>query len=566
MFREAVGDLNRLRQIVTIVVKHGFGDLFFRARIFERLKIRKPQTENDRAKAPAERFTRMLTELGPIFIKMGQLLSTRPDILSEEYIQALATLQDNAPPFAFQEVVRIIRDDLGADPEKFFAAIEPEPLASASIAQVHLATTKDGREVVVKVKRPGIEQSVRSSLDVLYYLAHLVEAVVEESTLYEPAEVVRQFDRAIGFEMDFAREAQNLRAFAKSFEQRTTMVIPAPLDDLCGPNVLTMTRLMGKRVADVEPGSELARRASMNLIEGFYQQAFEDGFFHADPHPGNLIVMEDGRVGLIDFGQVGHLSRGQRSTLTLLGLGIVLKDADTVSRIVYRVGSQSRRADLGKLKEDIRETLEDGLEEKLGQIDSGQVLGRLLDLSTRHQVRIPAEFTLAVKALVTIEGIVRKLYPEMEPGQVAAPYVKKLLAEHYSLDDLRGGAGRTLLQLSNLLSEVPQQVSQILMDLEGGRLAVQVRDPESALLRRTLRAAGIDLFWGLVATGLLIGALPAVLSPDPTPAAAIICLLGSGLIATIVTLRYFLAPAMRKMRIRPWLERRWGDLERRRNK
>jgi ubiquinone biosynthesis protein len=559
VFKEAVGDLNRLRQILGVIVKHGFGDMLDRARIFERLKIRKPHPEEDRARAPAERLVRMLTELGPTFIKMGQLLSTRPDVIPEEYINALRTLQDQAPPFPYSEVVRIVSEELGDEPDKLFSEFETEPCASASIAQVHRATTIDGRKVVVKVKRPGIERTVKRSLDIVYYLAHMIEAIVEEGALYNPAGIVREFDRAIGLEMDLDREAKSLRTFYNNFRERQTLIIPEPLEDLSGPSVLTMDRLEGQHVNEIEPGSQLARQAAMNLIEGFYQQTFEDGFFHADPHPGNFLIMADGKIGLMDFGQIGTLNQTQRSTLVLLGLGIILKDADTVSRLVYRIGSQTRRADLGQLKKDIKETLESSLEAELGQIDSAKVLGRLLDLSWDHQVRIPAEYTLATKAMVTVEGIVRKLYPSLEPAAVATPYVKKLLVEHYSLDDIKGGVGRALLQLSNLLNEVPQQVSQILMDLESGRMSVQINDPESSLKRKTLRGVGIDLFWGLVATGLLAGSLPAMMSPEPAPAAAIWGLVGSGIIAMIVTLRYFFTPALRKMRVRHWLERRWGD-------
>jgi len=558
VFREAVADLNRLRQILGVVAKHGFGDMLDRARIFERLKIRRPHTEQDRVRAPAERLVRMLIELGPTFIKMGQLLSTRPDVIPEEYIVALSTLQDQAPAFPYSEVVKVVREELGDEPDKLFSEFETEPFASASIAQVHRATTIDGRKVVVKVKRPGIEQTVKRSLDIVYYLAHMVEAIVEEGALYNPVGVVREFDRAIGLEMDLGKEAQNLRTFYNNFRERQTLIIPEPLEELSSPSVLTMDRLEGQHLNEIEPGSQTARTAAMNLIEGFYQQTFEDGFFHADPHPGNFLIMADGKIGLMDFGQTGKLNKTQRSTLVLLGLGIILKDADTVSRLVYRIGSQTRRANLGQLKKDIEETLEDTLEAKLDQIDSAKVLKRLLDLSWDHQIRIPPEYTLATKAMVTIEGIVRKLYPSLEPAIVATPYVKKLLVEHYNLDDIKGGVGRTLLQLSNLLSEVPQQISQILMDLESGRMSVQVNDPDSSLNRKTMRGIGIDIFWGLVATGLLAGSLPALMSFEPAPPAAIWSLVGFGLIATIVTLRYFFTPALRKMRVRHWLKRRWG--------
>jgi len=410
---------------------------------------------------------------------------------------------------------------------------------------------------VVKVRRPGIEQTVRSSLDVLYTLAHLLEVVVSESQLFEPAEIVREFDRAMAREMDLQQEAQNLELFARNFAERSTMTCPQPLPELCGPNVLTMTRLSGRHVSTFTPNSAEARAAALNLIEGFYQQAFEDGFFHADPHPGNMVILEDGRVGLLDFGQVGRLGQGQRSTLVLLGLGIILKDADTVARLVYRVGAKGERVDLAEFRREVQEALEQSLEKRLDEIDSRALLQRLIDLALRHRVRVPPEFTLAVKALVTVESTVRRLAPDLEPGTVAAPYIKRLLVEHYSLDDVSGGLGRLALQLTSLAGEVPRQVSQILLDLECGRFTVQVEDRQAVHTRQVLRGLGIDIFWGLVAAGLLAGSLPVLLGASPAPAGAWVALAGSGLIAATVTGRYFLAPLWRRMGLRRWLERDW---------
>ncbi len=521
VLKEAVSDLSRARRILGVMVKHGFGDMLQRGRIFERLGIRRPEGDGDRGRSTAQRLKQMLTELGPTFIKMGQLLSTRPDIVPNDYVQELRTLQDQVAPFGYPEVAKVIQQELGAEPDKLFAKFDREPMASASIAQVHRAETHDGMQVVVKVKRPGIERTVRSDLDILYYLAHLLEAVFEETALYNPVDVIREFDQAIGFEMDLEREAENLRIFAKNFRERKTIAIPKPFDQLSSGNVLTMDYLQGQRLEEVEPGSELGKKAALNLIEGAYQQAFEDGFFHADPHPGNLRILDDGRMGMLDLGQVGKLTPAMRNTLVLLGLGIVLKDADTISRLVYRIGSQDVRVDLGKLKDDIKKTMESSLETKLDRIDTGQILRRLLDLSVEHKVRIPPDYALVTKALATVEVTVRRLYPDMDTAAVAGPYIKRLLVERYNLEDLRGGLLRTVLQLSNFLNDVPRQMSQILLDIEGGRLSVQVRDPESSRMRGAVRGVGMDVFWGLVAAGLLAGSLPAFMQPVPTPTAAV---------------------------------------------
>lgn len=566
MLREAVGDLNRMRQILQVVVKHGFGDLLGRARLFERLGVKKSAPESNPGLSPAQRLTRMLCELGPTFIKMGQILSTRPDLIPEPYLAALRELQDHTPPFSLEEVRRVIQEDLGSEPELLFSRFEPEPLASASIAQVHRAVTRDEVEVAVKVKRPDIERAVRADLDILYYLAHLIEAVIEEGELADPVTVVREFDRAVAQEMDLAREARTLRTFHEAFRARGSLVIPEPLERLSGPRVLTMTFLGGRHLTELRECSELNQQAARNLIDGLYHQVFVDGLFHADPHPGNLRFFDDGRVGLLDFGQVGKLTDEMRSNLVLLALGVVLKDPDTIARQVYRLGSQQARVDLAELRTDVEALLEGALTKKLGQLDTASVIRKLLDLSARHHVRIPPDYVMLAKAMATVDGTVRGLCPELDVASLTAPYLKRLVSDRFSLDDLRGGLGRALLQLSGILNEVPHQVSQILMDMEGGRLTVNVRDPEVPRLRGALRAAGLDLFWGLVAAGLLAGALPVALQPGPVPRGALIALWAAGLIATIATARVFLSPVIRKLNLRVWLERRWGEEPRRKRK
>ncbi|MBN2497930.1 MAG: AarF/ABC1/UbiB kinase family protein [Deltaproteobacteria bacterium] len=559
MLREAVGDLNRMRQILQVLVKHGFGDLLDRARIFQRLGLGKPAQPSAGTSPGSQRLARVLCELGPTFIKMGQLLSTRPDLVPEPYASALRPLQDSAPPIPAADLRRVLERELGAAPEAVFARFDPEPIASASIAQVHRAAGADGRELAVKVKRPGIERTVRADLDILYYLAHLLEAVVEESSLWDPVGVVREFDRAIGLEMDLQREAENLQAFAKKFAARGKLIVPEPVAGLCTRELLSMTFIEGVHLDAVESGSEMARKAARNLIEGSYQQIFEDGLFHADPHPGNLRFFPDGRVGLLDFGQVGRLSTGMRSTLVLLGLGVVLREPDTVARLVYRIGVQRHRVDLGELKADIERMLESTLHRTLGEVNTGQLLKRLIDLSVQHDVRIPAEYVLISKALGTIDGTIRRLDPGLDVAEATAPYVQRLLLDRFNPDDLRGGLLRSLLLVSNFLDEVPRQVSQILLDMEGGRLSINVRDPESARLRSSVRGLGIEIFWGLVAAGLLAGSLPAFMGEGPAPTAAIAGLAAAGLIALTATARYFLTPMLRKLRLRPWLERRWGS-------
>jgi ubiquinone biosynthesis protein len=562
LLREAFYDLNRMRRILQIAVRYGFGDLLARARVFERLRLKPPSAEAPPSVSPAQRLARMLAELGPTFVKLGQILSTRPDLLPADAIAALSELQDRAPPMPLSEVKKVLRQDLGGEAEDIFERFEETPLAAASIAQVHRARLKDGREAAVKVRRPDIDRVVRADLDILYTLAHLLQSAPEEgSPLLDGVGLVREFDRAIARELDLEREAQTLRAFHKNFSQRTSLSIPEPVESLCGPRVLTMSLLCGQKIADIPPGSELAQKAAANLIEGTYQQIFEDGLFHSDPHPGNLCVLADGRVGMMDFGQVGRLTPAMRNTLALMALGVVLRDPDTLARLVYRVGVSGKRVDLGELRQDIQRMMDGQIEKALGEVDTGKILQRLLLLAQRYRVAVPAEYALVAKAVATVESAVRALHPGLVPATATAPFVRKLLAERYNLDDLRGGMARTLLQLSSFLNELPHQASQILLDLEGGRLTVNVRDPEAGKRLSALRYLGLEVFWGLIAAGLLAGSLPAFFSDRPAPAIAVLAVIGATAIAVCGTAIHWLGPLLRRMSLRRWLERRLGERE-----
>ena len=324
MIREAFKDLVRLRQISAVVARHGFGELVERARLRDRLGLRDEElkaTPEQKARSTARRFRELLSELGPTFIKLGQILSTRADLLPKEVIQELTSLQDSVRPMSEAEVRSQIESGLGRPVASCFASLDPTPLASASIAQVHRARTPEGDEVVVKVQRPNIRAQIETDLDLLYYLARLLEAVVEEVGLYSPTGIVEEFDRAIHEELNFETEAQNLRKFGEINQGRADLVIPKVHDPLSSGTVLTMEYLQGTKITQVED-LEQRQKLARTVVAVCFQQLFEDGLFHGDPHPGNILVLEDGRIGLLDFGLVGRLSPQMKQTLVVLTLAI----------------------------------------------------------------------------------------------------------------------------------------------------------------------------------------------------------------------------------------------------
>jgi ubiquinone biosynthesis protein len=500
-------DLNRLRQIGVIAARHGFGEWFDRAGVWRMLGRREKvevSAETQRA-STARRFRMLLNDLGPSFVKLGQVLSTRADLLPGEYIEELATLQDHVEPFPLEEVYTRIRESLGREASELFREIDPKPLAAASIAQVHRALTLEGDEVVVKVQRPGISEQIDSDLAVLRSLARLLEAVVEETSIYSPTGIIDEFDRAIHEELDFVHEAANIRAFLENHRNRPYMTIPRVYETLSSRTVLTMEFVRGVKVSQAQLSPEDRREVAGHILDTSFRQLFEDGLFHGDPHPGNLLVLEGNRLALLDFGVVGRLTRVMQETLVMLVMAVALKDSDSVARILYRVGAPDSRANLMGFRNDIETLLGKYLTTTLGEVDSRSLMRDLLDLAVRYHIRVPKEYALLGRASVATEGMLRSLYPDMNVLEVAMPYAKELLADRYDPSQLQGGLMRTLLRFQSMAADLPTQLSQILLDLESGKFSVTVRAEQFDRLNDSLRSAALVMFLGLCACGTIVG-------------------------------------------------------------
>ncbi|RYZ36477.1 MAG: AarF/ABC1/UbiB kinase family protein [Myxococcaceae bacterium] len=430
-------DLNRIRQITVIAARHGFGEVADRAGVW-RMLGRKEKVEvspETRRESTARRFRLFLAELGPTFIKLGQVMSTRADLLPAEFVEELATLQDHVEAIPLEAIHAQIRDALGKDVHELFAHVDPEPLAAASIAQVHRAVTLDGEEVVVKVQRPGIAERIDADLGVLRSLARLLEAVVEETGIYTPSGIVDEFDRAIHEELDFVNEASNIRAFLETHQDRPYMKIPRVHAALSSRTVLTLEFIRGEKINPAVLSDAERKQLAQNILEASFRQLFDDGLFHGDPHPGNLLLMEGNRLALLDFGVVGRLTRPMQETLVMLCLAVALKDSDSVARILYRVGVPDARANLMGFRNDIESILGQHLPTTLGQVDARTLLRDLLDLAVKYRIRIPKEYALLSRASISTEGMLRGLYPEMNILEVALPYAKELMAGRYKLNE-----------------------------------------------------------------------------------------------------------------------------------
>lgn len=507
MLREAFQDLKRVRHIAVVAARYGFAD------ILERTGLKKQALGDERveekegvASSPvARRFRLLLTDLGPTFVKLGQVLSTRADLLPPDFIDELSQLQDNVPPVPFEAVRAQVKAAFGRDVDDVFGGFEPEALAAASMAQAHRATTREGQAVIVKVQRPGITEQLRADISVLHYLARALEAVVEEVSVYSPTGIIEEFDRAVHEELDFLNEASNIRAFGRNYEGRADTRIPKVYDELTARTVLTMEFIDAPKLSHANLDEAERHKLAHIILDGAFHQLFEDGLFHGDPHPGNLLVLPGPVLALIDFGLVGRVTRQMQETLIQLVLAIGLKDADSAARILYRLGTPDVRTNLLAFRNDIEGILGTYLPTSLQDIDTRHLLGDILNLALKYRIRIPREFAILSRAAVATEGILRSLYPDMPIGEIFLPYAKKLLAGQYDPSQLEGGLFRTLLRLQGAAQEVPTQLTQLLLDLESGRFTVTVKAQELQDINANLRALAVIVFAGLCASGFIIG-------------------------------------------------------------
>jgi ubiquinone biosynthesis protein len=518
VLKTAFQDLNRLSQIAAVAARHGFGAYFDQTRLGEMLGAQAAEVHAAAAGAEpagpepdrrtAQRFRQLLLDLGPTFIKLGQLLSSRPDMLPSHWVDELSELQDAVPPFPLADARAEIERGLGRPVEVCFAELEEVPLASASIAQVHRARTHAGEAVVVKVQRPRIRQRIESDLSLLYQLARLVEAVVEETGVYTPTGIVEEFDRSIHEELDFRGEARNARAMAEAAKDRKFMVIPRVLADLSSETVLTLEYVEGVKISEVtaETGYDL-EQVARNIIEAAFRQLFEDGLFHGDPHPGNLLVLPGNRIALLDFGLVGRLTRPMQEALVTLIMATALRDPETVARVLNRIGVPEEHTPITAFRTDIKAIFDRYLGLKLDEIRTSTLLRDLLDLAVKHRIRVPKEWAVLSKASISLEGIVRRLYPKLDILDLGLPYARELLLSRFNPSDASGTLMKSLLKLQTLAEDVPAQLQQILVDLEAGKFRVNVHSVELERIAVNVRMLGLSTFIGLVACGLTIGGL-----------------------------------------------------------
>ena len=500
----AVRDLERLRQIVGVLVRHGFGEILSRT-AFASLVSGKAESKG----TLGERVRLVVQDLGPSFVKLGQIVSTRPDLIPAETIAELKKLQDRVPAVGFDEIRKQVETDLGKTLEETFVSFEPVPLASASVGQVHRAKLAgaDGivRDVVVKVQRPNIRQLIERDVELLHLLAQGLERAVPEARLYQPAKMVEEFDRAILAELDFGLEADHAARVAQNFECSARVRFPQLHREVSGKRVLVMEFFDGKKIYDAVAAGYDAERITRAMLAVLIQSIFEDGFFHADPHPGNVLILgaQDAPViGLIDLGLVGRLTPQLRDKTVDLLVACIQEDHRAIADALLAIGTPTRKIDRRAFEAEVTALSAKYLGKQLADIEVSALIRDFALGAQKYGIEIPPDFLMVGKAIATLEGVGKEIAPSFDLYEEMKPYFLRLLAQRYAPERLLPEAMRSLAKISGAATEFPEQAQEILEDLRKGRLEIRMRNPEGAM---TYDILGRRLYSGVVVGSLILG-------------------------------------------------------------
>lgn len=474
--------IKRYRQILRVFVKHGFGALIEQLGLFNYLNIKRLRKKDSKVikekLSIGERLRLSLEELGPTFIKLGQILSTRSDIFPPDVIAELEKLQDAAPPIPFENVKSVIESEFDDKLENIFKEFNETPLAAASIAQVHLARLNSGKKVVVKVQRPGIERSIDLDLRILEDLAYFVDHHTKYGRLYDFTKMVQEFKNILKNELDFRCEGKNAEVFKKNFSKDRGVKVPNISWIHTTRRVLTMEYIDGIRLNDFTAldNAGLDRKLiARNLAESMLKQILRDGFFHGDPHPGNIMVLPDSTIVFLDLGMVGKLNEERKIQFLKMLMGIVFKNSRLITQAIIDLDAMRHCVNIRKLEKEIDILRDKYITMPLNEIKVGEVLNEIFHLAFSYNIMIPREFTMLAKSLVTLEGVVGKLDPELSVIEVAEPIARKLMYKIFSPEKLGKEFLSEVVDYGNLIREFPVFMLNFLKEMEDNEFAMQFR-------------------------------------------------------------------------------------------
>jgi predicted unusual protein kinase regulating ubiquinone biosynthesis (AarF/ABC1/UbiB family) len=498
--------LKRYKDIAMLLMKYGRADLVKSAGLDEAIE---GMEDEHAAPAKMDELASDIEKLGPTFIKLAQLLSTRADLLPQPYIDALTRLQDNVGPFPFTEVEEIVNTELGVRISKAFSEFESQPVAAASLGQVHRARMRDGRDVVVKVQRPGIRERMSQDLEVLGDIAAFLDSHTEAGRKYEFAPLLEEFRKSLLHELDYRLEARNLATFADNLREFDRIVVPHPVDDFTTSRVLTMEYIRGKKITSLSPLAKIdldGYQLAEHLFQAYLQQILIDGFFHADPHPGNVFLTDDRRIALIDLGMVARVAPRFQENLIQLLLAISDGRGDETADMTIKMGEPKPNFDEKSFRRAVSDLVLQSQNAQLENIDAGRVVLRIQQIAGGCDFRLPPEFTMIAKTLLNLDQVVHTLDPKFDPNFAIRSYANVIMQRRMEKSLSAGNIYGTVLELKEFVEKLPNRVNQLIESVTTRGIRIEVDAIDERSLLTSLHKIANRITVGLVLAALLVSA------------------------------------------------------------
>jgi len=550
-------NLNRYRQILAILFKYGFGDLIELLKIDQYIEvglqlISKNRRDRFEKLSRAERVRMAFEELGPTYVKLGQVLSTRPDLIPVDFTEELSKLQDKVPPFSFDAAKKTIESEFAKPLDELFASFDEIPFASASIGQVHRAVLEDGEMVAVKVQRPGIKKIIEVDLEIMLHLAMLVERNIKEMALYRPVKVVEEFARTLEREIDYTIEATSMERFARHFLDDPAIYIPRVFRDMSTEHVLTMELVEGIKVSEVDKleAADLDRKTITARGADFYlKQVFDFGFFHADPHPGNIFILPENVICLIDFGMTGTVNRQTREDFVDLIDSVIHRQEARAIQVLLKLTHWEEEPHLRQLEKDVSDFMGQHLYKPLKDIEVGKLLNNLLGLASRHRLMIAPDIFLMMKTLTMVEGVALALNPDFDMIAQAAPFIKRIKLSRFYPGRIADDMIQIGLQMLQFARQFPKDVLEITRMVRQQKLSLKMEHKGLESMLATHDRVSNRISFSIIIAALIIGSALIVISETP-PLFYGISLIGIVLFSTAAIMGIWLLVAiLRKGRL-----------------
>lgn len=498
--------LKRYKDIARLFIKYGHSD-FVRESGLEAALLE--DEKNVKGFDKAEELSHDLEKMGPIFIKLGQLLSTRLDMIPEPFVKSLARLQDNVAPFPNEEADEIIQEELGARISKAFSEFDHKPIASASLGQVYRARMRDGRPVVVKVQRPGIRKQIVEDLEALDEIAEFLDNHTTAGRRYQFRQMLEEFQHNLIRELDYRQEARNLSRLHENLRDFPDIIVPRPIDDYTTSRILTMDYVGGRKITAIGPLARMEINGSVlaeQLFRAYMKQILVDGFFHADPHPGNVFLTNDGSVALIDLGMIGHVSPRMQDRLLQLLIAIADGQSDVASRLSIEIGQAREDFNSQEFSRAVARIVVDHQDTSVRDLQIGRVVMDVSRISADNGIALPSEFTMLGKTLLNLDEVARSLDPDFDPNESIRRNAADILRQRMLKSATSGNALTTMLETKELLEHMPGRINKILDSLANNELSLQVEAIDEKTLIDGFQKVANRITVGLVVAALIIGA------------------------------------------------------------